>query len=556
MKSVFTAFFVLAFALVAFPNAAYGQLTCSDVDGSRVCPVAPTAFGALNDAIAGDTTTTGDRVDPNTIYELERDGLYLLNGSVENIGFHLHLRAAEGAGHFPILQPGADMTGNSSEAFAVRGDLTLESLYVVNVDDIGGINNNMFRVQADGARIVVRDCFFEYTTQSLFRLDSEAIKLYLTDSVARNLTNINNMGNGRFIDTRGNTPDTLWVENNTMYMFTGAGLRHGGGVIPFLHFNHNTIYNGGNQLLRSERGIKVRITNNLLINPTTNVAFVSDDSTKRNIIQLDSLAVPGMTEADRDFVISNNNIAYTSTFTDYYESVDSLEQAPLVNLQGRTFIESNPNIVEENNISEVVEFVDAPGSELLLQATILRIQDMDGDGMTPDYRADADKNGTFDENGFPLLGLSNPPRDFDFSYPNTAMSYTHADGGFPLGDLNWFPDQKAAWEEWLTTRGTSTEDEIEVPGFFKLQGNYPNPFNPVTTIQFELDRPAVVTVEIYDLLGRKVQSLPATTFAAGPGTIRVDANDISSGMLLYKVQAQSSVGQEVLVRTGRMVLLK
>ena len=136
------------------------------------------------------------------------------------------------------------------------------------------------------------------------------------------------------------------------------------------------------------------------------------------------------------------------------------------------------------------------------------------------------------------------------------MSYTHADGGFPLGDLNWFPAQKTAWEAWLATTGTNTEEEVEIPGFFSLDGNYPNPFNPVTTIQFTLDRPATVSVEIYDLLGRNVQSLPATNFSAGPGSIRVNATDLSSGMLLYKVQAQSAVGQEVLVRTGRMVLLK
>ena len=551
MRTVYTILFSLVL-LAASASTASAQLSCADVDGTRVCPIEP-GFGTLNAAIAGDTLSNGDRVDANTVYELQRGGTYLLNGSVENIDYHLHIRAAAGEGAYPILQPGVDLTGSSSEAFAVRGDLTLEELYIVNIDDLGGINNNMFRVQSDEARIRVDYCYMEYSSQSVFRLDSEAIKLYLTNSVVRNITNINRMGNGRFIDTRGNTPDTLFVENNTMYMFTGAGLRHGGGIIPYLHFNHNTIYNGGNQLLRSERGIFVRITNNMLVNPTTNPALVAD-SLQRNIIQLDTLAVPDLTELDRDFRISNNNIFYTSTFTDYYDSVDSLVVPPLLNARGRRFVDTNPNIVEENNISEIVEFVDAPGDQLLLDATILRIQGLDGDGNTPDYRADADKNGTFNMDGTAILGLTQYPREFNFAYPTTSASYTAAEGGYPVGDLNWFPEAKAARFDELTA--TNVQDELEVPGFFSLQGNYPNPFNPVTSIRFNLDKAAVVDVEIYDLLGRKVQSLPATSFAAGPASIRVTADGLSSGMLLYKVRARSVAGQEEVVQTGRMVLVK
>ncbi len=550
---------MLLFLAMLFVSApAYAQLNCSDQDGVRVCPVAPNAFGALNIAIAGDTTATGERVDENTVYELERDGVYLLNGSVENVGYHLYLRAAAGEGHPPILQPGVDETGSSSEAFAVRGDLTLLGLYVANVDDLGGLNANMFRVQSDSARVVIDNCFLEYTRTSLFRLDSERIKLYLTNSVARNLTNISNMGNGRFIDTRGNTPDSIFVENNTFYTFSGAGLRHGGGVIPFLHFNHNTIYNGGNQLLRAERVIKARITNNMLVNPTTNAAEVADSSLKRPVIVLDSLAVPGLTELDRDILIANNNFVYTSTWTDYYSSVDSLETAPLLNDNALGFVDSNPNITVENTIEEDVAFVNAPVSDNFLAATILRIQGLEGEGNTPDYRADSDMNGTFDALGSPILGLTNPPRDFDFSYPNTATSYTAADGGFPLGDLNWFPAEKIAWLEWRASTGTSIEEEVgqAIPGFFKLEGNFPNPFNPVTNIQINLNRAAAVSVEVYDLLGRSLKVIPASTLQAGPASIRVEANDLPSGMLLYRVRAAALVGTDVQVSAGTMLLLK
>ena len=52
--------------------------------------------GTLNEAIAGDTTATGERIDPeNTVYELENGGYYALQGTIEN-RFPMHIRTPEG----------------------------------------------------------------------------------------------------------------------------------------------------------------------------------------------------------------------------------------------------------------------------------------------------------------------------------------------------------------------------------------------------------------------------------------------------------------------------
>lgn len=109
----------------------------------------------------------------------------------------------------------------------------------------------------------------------------------------------------------------------------------------------------------------------------------------------------------------------------------------------------------------------------------------------------------------------------------------------------------------VTLRGSSstdTEPRPEVPAGFTLLGNYPNPFNPVTTIAFELTRAAAVSVEVFDLLGRRVLSLPDAGFPAGASTLALDASDLPTGVYVYRVTARSA-GLEQRA-TGRMLLVK
>jgi len=96
---------------------------------------------------------------------------------------------------------------------------------------------------------------------------------------------------------------------------------------------------------------------------------------------------------------------------------------------------------------------------------------------------------------------------------------------------------------------------IEIPGTFALDGNYPNPFNPTTTIQFDLPESADVEVQIFDMIGRQVMSIPAQTIAAGAKrSLQVNASQLASGSYFYRVVAkmQSSVA----IDTGRMTLVK
>jgi len=93
-------------------------------------------------------------------------------------------------------------------------------------------------------------------------------------------------------------------------------------------------------------------------------------------------------------------------------------------------------------------------------------------------------------------------------------------------------------------------NEPYLPVGFKLLPAYPNPFNASTKIQYNLNQASDVTIEIYDLLGRKIETLNDNYQQAGRNQIIWNADDRTSGMYFYKIQ----VGRENL--TEKLLLLK
>jgi len=88
----------------------------------------------------------------------------------------------------------------------------------------------------------------------------------------------------------------------------------------------------------------------------------------------------------------------------------------------------------------------------------------------------------------------------------------------------------------------STEAEQELPAKVELSQNYPNPFNPSTTIGFGLPQTGKVTLEVFDILGRRVATLlNGENKSAGRHSITFDARNLASGMYIYRLRAGNSV---------------
>ncbi len=102
----------------------------------------------------------------------------------------------------------------------------------------------------------------------------------------------------------------------------------------------------------------------------------------------------------------------------------------------------------------------------------------------------------------------------------------------------------------VSDSGTGIPGKGETPNQFRLYSNYPNPFNPTTHFEFALPESREVTLRIYDTGGRLVQEKQLGRMQAGLQTVAFNADQLSSGVYMYEIQA----GEEV--HSQNMTLLK
>ncbi len=77
----------------------------------------------------------------------------------------------------------------------------------------------------------------------------------------------------------------------------------------------------------------------------------------------------------------------------------------------------------------------------------------------------------------------------------------------------------------------------EQPKGYVLRQNYPNPFNPTTTIEYEIPQRTLVTVTVYDVTGKRIQTLVSEDQEAGVYQVKFDAQELSSGTYFYELRA-------------------
>jgi hypothetical protein len=107
----------------------------------------------------------------------------------------------------------------------------------------------------------------------------------------------------------------------------------------------------------------------------------------------------------------------------------------------------------------------------------------------------------------------------------------------------------------LNTGDNLSAGVSQLPRKFNLYPAYPNPFNPVTTLRYDLPEDAMINVTIYDMIGRRIKTLVNGPQSAGYKSVQWNTNNstgqpVSAGVYLYQVRAGE------FVQTRKMVLLK
>jgi len=126
-------------------------------------------------------------------------------------------------------------------------------------------------------------------------------------------------------------------------------------------------------------------------------------------------------------------------------------------------------------------------------------------------------------------------------------------GGVDLQDLQNNADAaRTHWEELFVT---SVEEPPVLPTQFALQQNFPNPFNPTTTIRYDLPEKSDVELSVYNLLGQKIRTLVQTQQNAGFHSVEWNGRNeqgrkVASGVYIYHISAAQ------FVETKKMILLQ
>jgi hypothetical protein len=90
----------------------------------------------------------------------------------------------------------------------------------------------------------------------------------------------------------------------------------------------------------------------------------------------------------------------------------------------------------------------------------------------------------------------------------------------------------------------------ELPKDYQLFQNYPNPFNPTTNIRYQITKNNLITIKVYDLLGKEIETLVNQKQTPGIYEVQFNGSNLSSGVYFYRIQSGD------FMQTKKMLLIK
>lgn len=129
--------------------------------------------------------------------------------------------------------------------------------------------------------------------------------------------------------------------------------------------------------------------------------------------------------------------------------------------------------------------------------------------------------------------------------------------GFPVlvdGDYTFLSSYKTS--DGKITHRDKKEWSVNIPNGFELSKNYPNPFNPSTTIPFLLLEEANISWEVFDVTGKLVLEIPAQTLSSGEHYRKIDLSGYASGLYIVRAILKRKRSNTIVSKTQKIVLIK
>jgi hypothetical protein len=536
-------------------------------------------------------------VPPGRVYELKVNGYYPLGKNPTTLRNtvivgenNITLVKNGNADLRPPLISGVDTSEGpfpipNAAAINVTHDLTVKNCNIIQLSPNGFFSYSFINPVSENLNITFDNCLVEHLNKDFIFIPPGKTNYNIT---LRNCYFVNMNGwpcrrSGGVFDSFSDI-DTLLVENCTHIMGQGSMYRlRPGYTFKRIIFNHNTFVNSaGNTFMNPGYHSNVSLTNNIFINcnlqcfapvlsnfdagetdtgslPTGLVNVYPDsadiaNNTPRKFLCQDNLVYWDPSFADMDSILNTNKIDGAANWQSQKIIMNVRTDSMFKNL-GPYSASQYSYLVTDTWKNQLPSFTDTKDlfTNQLSKLKTFALATVDTASLTslPAWRLINTGSGDFFKSDWPV--------PIDLSYSDADLQ-TSGLGGFPIGDLNWFPDKKA---EWLVQRtdeynyinselnsghlNSAVHSKENQPVEFQLYQNYPNPFNPGTIIKYQITKSSYVRLKVYDILGNLVKILVDEYKTQGMYSINFYAKDLASGVYFYQLRAGNYISAKKLI---------
>jgi hypothetical protein len=479
----------------------------------------------------------------------------------------------------PTMQPPIISGPLGETMVGTYGGMTInKDLLVKNVDlEIGNPSGNnggwaFFNFSGPNMRLQVENCIMEHTWWTWVGGPPAMSVVKFTNDYFVNLDGHSCRNNGGVVDFNSGSAfqqDTLLVENCTHVNTQGTLYKFRTGyTVDRAIFNHNNFIDcAGYIIMNNGDQTNLSVTNNIYVNCQLQAYYVpygvwdvgpGPDTAGMGLVNL---------RVDSSFtanvgthgVYVDKNVTYwdpslsdiVSTLNTNHINGDTNWLSQMITMNTRTealFAEKTtyPLLTNGKWISKKPTFANTDvlfGTQLaVLKAYAIACVDTGYKSPLTSWRQPSNPEASnFVHADWPI--------PIDLSYTDADL-LTAGLGGFPIGDLGWFPTQYAAWKAQESAELANIQNVLDngggsdairtteqLPQEFQLGQNYPNPFNPATLIEYSIPKTTFASIQIYDILGREVTQLVNEMKQPGIYSVRFNGGHLPSGIYFYAIHA-------------------
>ena len=578
MKGIIT-FFLLTVALVVFMPRAK---VMAQSDTLVVYANGP----SLDVVIGGDTTASGELA--HKVYKLvSLDTTYLYKGTI-SVKSSIEVLGVLGAdGRPPTIQPAVLDDGSTpANLFAMTGEQTegvFKNLYLLGLAPNGAANPGgiAMQISADKIKLTVDNVVFEEWLTFAIGYNGNWDKFFITNCKFRNMVHPNQWYIGEVL--RNEWPGAAYTDSVVMKYNTMLGV-NGYAACPvtkyyetYFEFTHNNVIYTFKNPLFIFNVTKAKINNNIFFGAWSGGISKQEypwwdqlwSPEIGSIIDLDTLDMAKdsvfnptdigkenfrwLSEAKREIEVKNNVYFWPKAVTDFWTAwndtahADSIYTVSWMNNRTANMFADNdhwPGLEESGNLN-----VD-PGFGASILEVLTNTSGDYGIGLLAWFKQIREGTAATDVWGYKLTEVGSEvdwvptwplPETTDLKYSNSSLE-TGATDNLPIGDPYWITGH--------TTTGVEKISNI-IPDNFELFNAYPNPFNPSTTIKFNLAKSGNVNLKIYNIQGQLVKTLlDNKDLNKGQYKFNVNMDNYSSSIYFYQLQ------QDGRTITKKMILMK